>query len=55
MLAKHVERKDLKKKNKYDLSVIVESDEPEEIESIKRPLVEDLEVTFSHNAGFKEE
>ena len=55
MLAKHVKRKDLKQKIKNNLSVILESDESEEIESIKKPLEEDLEVTFSNKVVSKEE
>ena len=55
MLAKHVERNDQKHKNKYDLSVIVEGDEPEEIESIKKPLEEHVDEPISHKVGSKEE
>ena len=55
MLAKHVKRKDLKQKIKNNLSVILESDESEEIESIKKPLVDELEVTFSNKVVSKEE
>ena len=55
MLAKHVERNDLKHKNKNNLSVIIENDEPEEIESIKKPVEENVDESLSHRAGSKEE
>ena len=55
MLAKHVERNDLKHKNKNNLSVIIENDEPEEIESIKKPVEEDVDTPFYYKAASKEE
>ena len=55
MLAKLVERNDLKHKNKNNLSVIVENDEPEEIESIKKPVEKDVDAPFYYKAESKEE